>query len=326
VRRVGIAFDGFMSATAAVDLARSAEESGAASFWFAEHMGYREAIVNCTAIALATRKALVVPTAVSPYLWHPTPTAMSLATLAELAPGRVGIAVATGNPLFLKESGKAVEHPVAAVSEFVDCLRGLWSGQAVRHAGRFFVLDGARCAFQPPEPIPIYIAAIGPKMLELTGSKADGLAISAGMSIPYIRLTLERMQQGARAAGRADGEVKTCAYVMICVSPDPAEARAVVREKLAFGLRNQYVKENIEYSGIPVDLAAIAEAISRRDLAGAAKLVPEEAIDAFTVAGTPETCRQRLQEFAALGLDELVLLSMGTPSHQLAAIRLIRGL
>src|SRR5690242_13662147 len=125
--RIGIAFDGFMTAASANALAVAAERAGARSFWFAEHMGYREAVVSCTAMALATRTAFVVPTAVSPYLWHPTPTAMSLATLAELAPGRVGVALGTGNPLFLKESGKEVEHPVAAVGEFLDCLRGLWS-------------------------------------------------------------------------------------------------------------------------------------------------------------------------------------------------------
>lgn len=323
MKRIGIAFDGFMNARDATDLARAAESSGAKSFWFAEHMGYREAVVSCTAMALATREAFVVPTAVSPYLWHPTPTAMAFATLAELAPGRVGIAVGTGNPLFLKESGKSVDRPVAAISEFIDCLRGLWSGEPVHHPGEFFTLENARCAFKPPQPIPIYIAAIGPKMVELTGQKADGLAISAGMSIPYMRLTLDRMIAGAKAAGRNPGEISTCAYVMTCVSDNVQEARAIVREKLAFGLRNKYVKENIEHSGIQIDLPAIADAISRRDLAAAARLVPEEAIDAFTVAGTADDCRRRIREHEALGLDEIVILSMGDKHHQAAALKMI---
>jgi 5,10-methylenetetrahydromethanopterin reductase len=326
MERIGIAFDGFMTAPSANELAVAAEQAGARSFWFAEHMGYREAVVSCTAMALATREAVVVPTAISPYLWHPTPTAMSLATLAELAAGRVAVALGTGNPLFLKESGKDVEHPVVAVSEFLDCLRNLWSGEPVHFKGRFFTLEGARCAFKPPQPIPIYIAAIGPKMLELTGKKADGLAISAGFSVPYTKLSLQRLRQGVEAAGRRPSEVKTCTYLMTCVSDDAAEARAIVREKLAFGLRNKYVKENIEYTGIDVDLAAIAAAISRRDLVAAAKLVPPEAIDAFTVAGTLEDCKRRLQEYAGLGLDEIVILSMGAARHQAAALELINAL
>ena len=64
-----------------------ADAAGARSFWIAEHLGYREAFVTATAIALATEKARILPTAISPYLRHPTPMAMALATLAELVKG-----------------------------------------------------------------------------------------------------------------------------------------------------------------------------------------------------------------------------------------------
>lgn len=324
--RFGLAFDGFMSSAAALELAVEAEQAGGRSVWFAEHMGYREAVTSCTAMAMRTSKSFLVPTAVSPYLWHPTPTAMALATLAELAPGRVGVAIGAGNPLFLHESGKKIDHPVQAVSEFIDGLRGLWSGDPVHFEGDFFTLAGARGAFVPPEPIPIYIAGIGPKMLELTGQKADGLAISAGMSAKYVRLTLDRLAAGARSAGRAPEEVKTCIYLMICVSDDVVEARSIVREKLAFGLRNKYVKENIDYTGIEIDLPAIAEAISRRDLKGAAALVPDAAVDAFAVVGSRSDCRAQLDAWIEMGFDEIVLFSMGERRHQRAALDLIDSL
>ena len=67
----------------AVEVARRAEAAGARSFWIAEHLGYREAFITATAIALATEKARLLPTAISPYLRHPTPMAMALASLAE---------------------------------------------------------------------------------------------------------------------------------------------------------------------------------------------------------------------------------------------------
>ncbi len=105
--RVGVAFDGFVSTGEAIELAERAVAAGAHSLWVAEHLGYREAIATCMAFALKAPGPLLVPTAVSPYLWHPTPTAMAMATLDEVAPGRVAIAVGTGNPLFLQESGHA---------------------------------------------------------------------------------------------------------------------------------------------------------------------------------------------------------------------------
>src|ERR1044071_2969365 len=150
--RVGVNFDGFVTTDEAIALAQRAVAAGAKSLWVAEHLGYREAISTCMAFALKAPGPLLVPTAVSPYLWHVTPTAMALATLDEVAPGRAAIAIGTGNPLFLQESGRAVEKPVRANREFTEALRRLWSGEAVRMDGDFVKLAGARLAFKPSAP------------------------------------------------------------------------------------------------------------------------------------------------------------------------------
>src|SRR5436309_9384192 len=160
--RMGVSFDGFIATPEAIALAERAVAAGARSLWVAEHLGYREAIATCMAFAMKTQRATLVPTAVSPYLWHPMPTAMALATLDEVAPGCTAIAVGTGNPLFLAESGRAIEKPVRAVREFTHALRKLWTGEPVHVDGEFVRLAGARLAFVPSAPLPIYIAAIGP--------------------------------------------------------------------------------------------------------------------------------------------------------------------
>ena len=81
--------------------------------------------MTATAIAMHTKTGRIVPTAISPYLRHPMPMAMALASLDELAPGRVGVAVGVGNPLFLKEKGLAADKPLSAVSDYLAALRGL---------------------------------------------------------------------------------------------------------------------------------------------------------------------------------------------------------
>jgi len=85
--RVGVNFDGFVTTGEAIALAQRAVDAGARSLWVAEHLGYREAIATCMAFAMKAPGPMLVPTAVSPYLWHPTPTAMAMATLDEVAPG-----------------------------------------------------------------------------------------------------------------------------------------------------------------------------------------------------------------------------------------------
>ncbi len=322
--RVGVAFDGFIPTGEAIDLARKAVGAGAKSLWMAEHLGYREAAVTCMAFALSTKAATVVPTAVSPYLWHPTPTAMTMATLAEAAPGRAAIAVGVGNPLFLQESGQELTKPVRAVREFVECLRGLWSGQAVHYPGEMFRLAGARLAFRPPEPISIYIAAMGPDMLRLTGRLADGVVLSAGLSTDFVGQSLSLVAEGANKAGRDPGSLRKAGYLHFAVSEDGKDAVEAVRGKLAFLLRNKFLAENIAASGIPIDQGAIIAAVTRRDMAEATRLVPDEAVEAFAVAGRPRHCLDRLQAYVEAGLEEPVLSIPGEPEERALALKLVR--
>jgi 5,10-methylenetetrahydromethanopterin reductase len=324
--RIGVSFDGFAPLGEAVEIARSAVAAGAASLWMAEHLGYREAILSCLAFALATERATVVPTAVSPYIMHPTPTAMALATMAEAAPGRVALAVGIGNPLFLQESGVAVEKPVRAVRDFVEALRALWSGEPVHQPAMLFRLAGARLAFRPPAAIPIYLAPMKEQMLRLAGRIGDGVVLSAGLSPGFVAHSLARAAAGAREAGRDPGALRRAGYLFFLVSRDERQAVETVRQRLAFVFRNRYLDESLAHSGIPIDQPAIIAAVSRRDLDAAARLVPDEAVEAFAVCGSPARCRDRLAAFVAAGLDEPVLVMLGRAEDRARGLQLVREL
>jgi len=318
---VGVSFDGFVTTGEAIALAQRAVEMGARSLWVAEHLGYREAIASCVALAMKTSGATLVPTAVSPYLWHPTPTAMAIATLDEVAPGRAAIAVGTGNPLFLQESGRAVEKPVRATREFTEALRQLWAGEAVHVNGEFVKLAGARLAFKPSAPIPVYIAAIGPDMLRLAGRIGDGVVLSAGLSTASVRQSIAVCAEGAAKEGRA---FRRAGYLFFAASHDAKQAIDAVRQKLAFVMRNKFLGANIKASGIPVDQEAVIAAIARRDIAGAAALVPDEAVEAFGIAGTPQHCTKRLHDFIDAGINEPVLGLLGSAENCLLALGVMR--
>jgi 5,10-methylenetetrahydromethanopterin reductase len=322
--RVGVSFDGFISTAEAIALAQRAVEAGAKSLWVAEHLGYREAIATCMAFALKAPGPMLVPTAVSPYLWSPMPTAMAMATLDEVAPGRAAIAIGTGNPLFLAESGRAVDKPVRAVREFATALRRLWQGEAVHANGEFVQLAGARLAFLPSAAIPIYIAAIGPEMLRLAGRIGDGVVLSAGLSTDSIRSSIAHCAEGARKEDRELGNFCCAAYLFFGASHDAAEARDAVRQKLAFVMRNKFLAANIKASGIAVDQEAVIAAIARRDIMQASALVPDEAVEAFAIAGTPEHCSSRLRDFIDAGINEPVLGILGSAENCLLALELMR--
>ncbi len=321
---LGIRFDGFDSVPDSLDIARKAERAGAAQIWMAEHMGYREAVAACMAYAMSTESATVIPTAISPYLWHPMPTAMSLATLCDIAPGRVAVAVGVGNPLFLGEAGIEPVKPVRAVREFVECLRALWTGAPVTRDGTFFRLSGARMAFTPAHPIPIYIAATGQRMLRLSGRIADGVVLSGGLSVAHVRYSLGRVAEGARAADRDPAEFRSAAFLYFSVSKDGRDAVDYLRGRLAFLFRNRAMAENIRSSGLPIDHEAIIDAVARRDMERAKRLVPDDAVDAFAVGGTPRDCRDRLRAYLDTGVTEPVIQISGPPESRNLALAVLR--
>lgn len=322
--QIGIEFDGFDTLGETIDLARRGEEAGAKSVWMAQHMGYREAMMSCMAFASATRRATLIPTAISPWLWPPAPTAMALATLDEAAPGRVGVAVSVGNMLNLAESGIAPEKPVRVIREYVEALRRLWTGEPVTMDGAIFSLKGARLNFKPSAPLLVYVASTGPQVLALSGKIADGVLLSGGLTLVSTQRCLAHAIEGARSVGRDPASVRKAGFIYFSVSQNGADARADLRTKLAFLFRSRPHAENIRSSGLPIDHEAIIAANARRDLAAAAALLPDEAVDAFAVGGTPRQCREQLERYFAAGLEEPVIQISGLPENRLLALEIVR--
>jgi 5,10-methylenetetrahydromethanopterin reductase len=320
--RVGVYFDGFATTSEMQDAARAAEEAGAASLWFAQHMGYRDAFLS--AAAGATRRAALVPTAISVYQWPPLAAAMSIASLDEMSSGRAMIALAVGNILNLAQSGVEPIKPRKVMREYVEALRGLLAGEAVRLDGEVHKLNGAHLAFQQGTRIPIFIASTGPQMLHLAGEIGDGVVLSSGLTLAATRRCLDLAQAGAQRAGRDAATMRRVGFINLAIAEDGRSAKAAVLRKLAFLFRSRGHAENIRSSGLDIDHAAIMAANARRDLDAAVALLPEAAASAFAVAGTPKECRERLQDYLSAGLDEPIIEISGSGEARRLALELLR--
>lgn len=319
---IGVALDGMIPIGEMTELARRAEERGIGSLWMAEHMGYRDAVSASMAFLGATSRITVAPTAVSVYSRHPMIAAMTAATLEEAAPGRTIFSLASGNPRALAEMGLAVERPVAVTREYVEAVRALWAGGPVSLKGHVFTLQDARLHLPPARPIPIYLAAMGPRMLQLAGELGDGVVLSAGLSPAYIRHSLGLVAAGAQRAGRDPGAVAAAGFVLAAVGADGARARREAKKMLAYLFRNRFIAENLEMTGTRVDRPAAADAAARGDWDTAVRLVPDEAATEYAVAGTLDECRAQLDRFRAAGLDTPVLLAVGDAEARRLAVDL----
>jgi 5,10-methylenetetrahydromethanopterin reductase len=321
---VGVFFDGFSSTAEMLEVCREAEAAGASSLWFAQHMGYRDAIVWATAAASVTRRAALVPTAISPYLWPPLPIAMAIATLAELAPGRAILNVSVGNLLNLSESGVEPIKPIKVMRDYVEALRALWAGAPVSHEGELHKLRGAKMAIERGRQYPVYIASTGPQMLKLAGEISDGVLLSAGLTLASTRRCLEFALAGAEAKNRDPASFRKCSFINFNVSQDGAAARAALLRKLAFLFRSRGHADNIKSSNLDIDHQGIIAAHARHDFDAAVNRLPIEAANVFGVAGTPTECRARLEEYLSVGLDEPVIEVSGDAVERKLALDVVR--
>lgn len=321
---LGVYFDGFCPTREMLEVAQAAEQAGADSLWFAQHMGFREAIVWATAAVSVTSTIRLVPTAISPYLWPPLPVAMSMSTLAEYAGPRTSLAVSVGNVLNLAESGAEPVKPVRVMREYVQMLRALWAGEPVQADGEIHRLRGAKMMFERGVQCPLYVASTGPQVLKLAGEIGDGILLSGALTLESCRSMLTHVDAGIAAAARDAKSVRKAGFILLSIAEDGHVARQEMLRKLAFLFRSKGHAANIATANLGIDHPAIMAAYARHEPEAALQYLPEAAATTFAVSGTPRECRDQLAAYLASGMDEPIVEVTGTPDQRRLAIELIR--
>ena len=157
-------------------LARAADKRGFHSAWFPE-ITFADAFVPAVAASFDTQQIQLATGLVG--IWSRSPVAMALsaATFNQLCPGRVILGLGLQSRTYVEQwHGRKYQQPVRAMREYVTILRRALSGESVTFEGEIFRVQDFQLQMPPPEKsIPIYIAAIGPRMLELAGEIADGV-------------------------------------------------------------------------------------------------------------------------------------------------------
>ncbi len=309
--RIGVAFDGTATMAQMLDLARFAEEIGLDSLWMADHIGLRETFTVSSAFLSATSLVKVCPVAINPYSRHPAVTAMAAATLEEIGPGRVILSVGMGNAIDLSEIGLETVRPLRAVREMLLVLKELFSEGKSTYKGKIFHLPHGRLKFSPSSQIPIYVAAMGPKMLELAGEVADGVILSSASSREFIGEARERVAAGAQNAGRDPRSITITSFVMVSHSEHENEAIQGIKRILAWILRGQHHVANMKAAGTSYDREAATELIRLGKWDDAGALVGDEMVRKHAAAGSRDTCIEDLRAYKSTGIDVLIVHPIG---------------
>jgi 5,10-methylenetetrahydromethanopterin reductase len=287
------------------DRARTFELLGFDDIWVPDERLLRNVYVSLATVAGATTRVGLGPAVTNPYTRHPVITASAIATIDELSGGRATLALGAGGGLNVY--GIDRRSPVQALRETIDIVRRLTSGETITMAGGHFSLNGAHLDFPPLRTVPIYVAARGPRILQLAGEVADGVIIGGFAQQDGLAFAQRHVEHGMQRGGRSCSEVDQMSWLYVSVAHDPAAARvAVSKQVLASLITSRPILEQIGIE-LPASLRAHLDstdwAYPRATAEEAAALLPDHIVDAFSVHGTPVDCVARLREIQACGID-----------------------
>ena len=307
--RLGIAIGGPLAQIG--PLARRCEEAGFESIWIAETG--RTAFVQAAVAAQATSTIRIGTSIALAFPRSPVITAMAARDIAELSDGRFVLGLGTQVKRVNEfRYSTTFEHPAPKMSEIIDVCREVWDafgGTPIDHRGRFFTVTMPPFpgAGPPPAPIPIYLAAVNQRMLYLIGEKADGFLGHPFTSPSYVtEVARATINEGINAAGRSAADVEIAQSVICSVADDIDSARAGAKPQIAFYGTTRTYKPVLDHHGFGDAIEQLRAAHARDDMEGMVAAVTDEMAETYSVSGTPDEARAKLQRYEGI-VDTLIL-------------------
>jgi 5,10-methylenetetrahydromethanopterin reductase len=283
-----------------------AENSGFDNLWITDHYGNRNVYVTLAAAAIYTNKITFGTGVTNPWMVNPVITAQAIATLNELAPGRVVLGIGAGDKTTLEAVGIEMGKPLAAVKEAIEMFRKLTNGEKVAFQGEVFKASGAKFNFKTVNKIPVYVGAQGPKMLEMAGKIGDGVLINASHPSD-IQFAVQMANEGMKQAGKSPADVDITAYTSFSVNEDPKKAVKAATPVVAFIVAGSPAAV-LEKHKIEVAKAdELRGALKVGDFPKALAAVTPEMIDAFSICGTPDICIEKIAALQKIGISQFVV-------------------
>lgn len=273
---------------------------------------YREAYVSLTVCALASTRLRLGPTVTNPITRHPAVTASAIASLDEVSGGRAFLGVGTGDSAIYNLGQRLT--PLDTLRRTLVTLKALMRGERIELEGRSIHTQWIR------RPVPLWIAAEGPRTLELAGELCDGVIIGTGLTPEVIAGSLACLERGARKSGRrladldvwwfaksnlassrerAVGEIKMAlaasANHAFRVTLDGKHVPELHREAIR-ELQRRYAFHQHEHLG-PTANAALTDELGLTDYLA----------ERFAIAGTPEDCAAKVEGLRRHGVSQILI-------------------
>jgi len=324
--RIALGFNPTMPVPEAVSTARKAEAAGYDSIWFHESLYQRDVVTYLSSILGATKRLKAASGVINTFTRNPVTAAATFATLSELSGGRVTMGLGLGSFPTVPKIGYRIfpvaeTRPLKRIGEYVSVARMMWSGEKMSFRGEFYTAEDLQLGFKLDFKVPLYVASLSEQTLRYAGANVDGAILSPALNtVETTRKMASFVEEGERSRNR---KVDKASYLVASLDPNPAKARDVVRGYYFFLYQlSEVIKvEALQSYGIREEtLMPMKEAWKRGDIAEARRMVPEPAIDALALTGTPDEAKDRLAEYVRAGVDLPIIMPIGNVDYAIEAM------
>jgi F420-dependent oxidoreductase-like protein len=288
------------SLDSALDRVRLAEQLGYHSV-FITHLAGRDSLTALAAYA-GVSESIRLGTGVTPiHSRSPAAMAQQAITIDEISNGRLTLGLGVSHRVTVENwYGSQIRKPVTEMREYVAVLRAVFAGEDPPESQTFptrFHFLGV----QPRADLPIYIAGLSPRMLELAGEVADGVILWL-CNPDYIRdIVVPHVREGRRKAGKNLDGFDIVAAVPTAVTAEVDGARATLRADLAPYFLLPFYRKMIERSGYEADVRLFDEAVERGDGSSAATAISDGFLENLAAIGPPDLAAAAVERYRDAG-------------------------
>ena len=298
--RLGFSLGSLLSVDEILDCAKILNNYSVDSIWIPETWG-----MDCCSIlshvSSIAKKPNLGSSIINIYSRSPALVAMSSVTLDVLSNGRFMLGLGTSSKAIVEDwHGVEFSSPLGRMREYVEVVRLVMSGQKVSYSGKFFNLKNFGLLIRPQRiQIPIYLAAINQKMVELAWEIADGVIFYL-RPLPELKTTITKMQSKKK--------IDVTCQLITCISTDSEKAIIRAKQTIAFYISvGKIYREFLSSNGFKKETLAIFEEYEKNGLKDNHMFVTDEMVHSLSVCGTPEDVRRKISEFIKAGIDLPIL-------------------
>ncbi|MBS1268935.1 MAG: 5,10-methylenetetrahydromethanopterin reductase [Nitrosopumilus sp.] len=294
--RIACSLGSLLSVEQVIQCTKIASETKIESIWIPETWGM-ENFSMLGVVASNTKSQKIGSSIINIFSRSPSTISMGVSTIDELSNGRLILGLGTSSvPIVEDFHGEKFERPVQRMREYVEIIRLALTKKQINYSGEIFKLKNFTLLIEPKrQSIPIYLAAINQKMINLTWEIADGVIFYLRPK-EEMKKTISKMQ--------SEKKIDVTCQIITCVSEDSEKSIQRAKKTLAFYVSvGKIYREFLAKNGFKKETKNIFEEFKKSGFKSNHELVSDSMLRSLCIAGTPNDAKSQLKKFRECGIN-----------------------